>query len=240
MVAHQSQEQAMKMAQHRMLDSRANTCLTNYDRQSRAWSHIFKSSFLQGDFDYILLRASMVIVFLFFGYTKWHLYAVPILTPIIRNSPVLWPLYHEFGIRATLRFLGAAEWIIGVLLFSGFWDKRIGLLGAIGAAATFATTVTIIPFTPGGWAESAGGFPAMAGDVPFLMKDIFLFAASVYLVKQDALQLLGECPNGGPLNLVVKAAVALLAKCRFIEYDIEYYLLRASLVIIFFFFGYEK
>jgi uncharacterized membrane protein YkgB len=38
---------------------------------------------------------------------------------------------------------------------------------------------------PDGWAESAGGFPAMVGNVPFLMKDVVLFAASVYLLKQD-------------------------------------------------------
>jgi hypothetical protein len=48
---------------------------------------------------------------------------------------------------------------------------------------TYFVTVTIIPFMPNGWAASAGGFPAMAGNVPFLMKDVVLFAASVYLLK---------------------------------------------------------
>ena len=38
---------------------------------------------------------------------------------------------------------------------------------------------------PDGWAASAGGFPAMTGNVPFLMKDLVLFAASFYLLKQD-------------------------------------------------------
>src|SRR3984893_3308650 len=40
---------------------------------------------------------------------------------------------------------------------------------------------------PNGWAASAGGFPAMAGNVPFLMKDVVLFAVSVYLLKQGQL-----------------------------------------------------
>jgi uncharacterized membrane protein YkgB len=39
-----------------------------------------------------------------------------------------------------------------------------------------------------GWAASAGGFPAMAGKVPFLMKDVVLFAASVYLLKRDVVR----------------------------------------------------
>jgi uncharacterized membrane protein YkgB len=50
---------------------------------------------------------------------------------------------------------------------------------------TFITTVTIIPFMPDGWAASAGGFPAMAGNVAFLMKDLVLLAVSFYLLKQD-------------------------------------------------------
>jgi uncharacterized membrane protein YkgB len=40
---------------------------------------------------------------------------------------------------------------------------------------------------PNGWAESAGGFPVMTGNVPFLMKDVVLLAASFYLLKQDVL-----------------------------------------------------
>jgi len=46
-------------------------------------------------------------------------------------------------------------------------------------------TVTIIPFMPDGWAASAGGFPAMTGNIPFLMKDVVLLAVSFYLLKQD-------------------------------------------------------
>jgi uncharacterized membrane protein YkgB len=75
-----------------------------------------------------------------------------------------------------------------VLLLAGYWDKRAGILGAIGSIGTFVATVTIIPFMPDGWAPSAGGFPAMAGNVPFLMKDVVLLAVSFYLLKQDALR----------------------------------------------------
>ena len=38
---------------------------------------------------------------------------------------------------------------------------------------------------PDGWAPSAGGFPAMVGNVAFLMKDVVLLAVSFYLLKQD-------------------------------------------------------
>jgi hypothetical protein len=59
---------------------------------------------------------------------------------------------------------------------------------ALGSCAAFIGTVTIIPFMPDGWAASAGGFPSMTGNVPFLMKDVVLLAVSVYLLKQDVVR----------------------------------------------------
>ena len=82
-----------------------------------------------------------------------------------------------------------SEWLFCALLFAGFWNKKLGILGALGSVASFIGTVTIIPFMPDGWAASAGGFPAMTGNVPFLMKDVVLLAVSFYLLKQDVLRM---------------------------------------------------
>lgn len=144
------------------------------------------------DLDYHILRASMVIVFLFFGYQKWFEYEAEVLIPYISNGPLIFWLYPVFGIRGASWFLGVSEWLFGALLFLGFWDKRAGVLGALGSVATFVGTVTIIPFMPNGWAASAGGFPAMTGNIPFLMKDVVLLAVSIYLLKQDVVRVLAD------------------------------------------------
>jgi uncharacterized membrane protein YkgB len=143
---------------------------------------------LREDLGYHLFRAAMVIIFAFFGYTKWHQYAAQTMIPFISNSPFIFWLYPAFGLRGGARFLGASEWTILALLYAGFWDKRFGLLGAIGSTVTFATTLTIIPFIPNKW-DPAAGFPAMAGLLPFLVKDLVLLAVSIYLVKQDIIRL---------------------------------------------------
>jgi len=146
---------------------------------------LVKLGILKEDLDYHLLRASMIIIFLFFGYQKWWEYEAQALIPFISNGPLIFWLYPVFGIRGATLFLGAAEWTFGILLFLGFWNKSLGILGAIGSCVTFICTVTIIPFMPGGWAASAGGFPAMTERVAFLMKDLILLAASLYLLRQD-------------------------------------------------------
>jgi uncharacterized membrane protein YkgB len=152
---------------------------------------------LKEDLDYHLVRASMVIIFLFFGYQKWFQYEAQVLVPFISNGPLTFWMYPVFGVRGASWFLGVAEWMICALLFLGFWNKELGVLGALGSAVTFVTTVTIIPFMPNGWAESAGGFPAMTGNVPFLMKDVVLLAVSIYLLKQDVVRVMAPSVRGG-------------------------------------------
>lgn len=148
-----------------------------------------KFGLLRQDLDYHVIRASMVLIFAFFGYQKWFDYEAQVLIPYISNGPLIFWLYPLFGIQGASWFLGVSEWLFGALLFIGFWDKRVAVLGALGSVATFVGTVTIIPFMPNGWADSAGGFPAMAGNVPFLMKDVVLLAVSLYLLKQDVARL---------------------------------------------------
>jgi len=143
---------------------------------------------LKEDLDYHLIRASMVIIFLFFGYQKWFQYEAEVLIPYISNGPLIFWLYPVFGIRGATWFLGVSEWSFGTLLFLGFWNKKLGILGALGSCVTFLCTATIIPFMPNGWAASAGGFPAMTEHVAFLLKDIVLFSVSVYLLRQDVLR----------------------------------------------------
>jgi len=126
-----------------------------------------KSGLLTKDLDYHLIRASMVIIFLFFGYQKWFEYEAQVLIPYISNGPLISWMYPVFGIRGASWFLGVSEWLFGALLFLEFWNKKLGILGALGSCVTFIMTVTIIPFMPDGWAASAGGFSSNGGQRSF-------------------------------------------------------------------------
>lgn len=103
---------------------------------------------------------------------------------------MIWWLYPLFGHQGATYFLGFSERTFGSLLLAGFSDRRLGVLGALGSTGTFIATVTIIPFMPDGWDVAAGGFPAMTGNVPFLMNDVVLLAVSFYLLRQDLVRLI--------------------------------------------------
>ena len=46
-----------------------------------------------------------------------------VLIPYISHGPLIFWLYPVFGIRGASWFLGVSEWLIGALLFLGFWDS---------------------------------------------------------------------------------------------------------------------
>jgi uncharacterized membrane protein YkgB len=160
---------------------------------------LIRLGLLREDLDYHLMRAALVVLFLFFGYQKWFDYEAQVLIPYISNAPLLFWMYPVFGIRGATWLLGVSEWSFALLLFLGFWNKRLGILGALGSCAAFIGTITIIPFMPDGWAASAGGFPAMTGNVAFLMKDVALFAAALYLLKQDVARVAASAPQAEPI-----------------------------------------
>ncbi|HTZ66675.1 MAG TPA: DUF417 family protein [Roseiarcus sp.] len=199
-----------------------------------------KSGLMTKDLDYHLIRASMVLIFLAFGYQKWFSYEAEVLIPFIKNGPLIFWMYPMFGVRGASWFLGVSEWTFGALLFLGFWNKQLGILGALGSIVTFVMTVTIIPFMPDGWDTVAGGFPAMTGNVPFLMKDVVLLAASFYLLKQDVARAMAAAEGGEPANYLTRTLAKALARIDLHNGDLEDNVLRASMVLIFAFFGYTK
>ena len=143
------------------------------------------SRLLTGELDYHLLRASMVVIFAWFGYDKWFTVEIQGLIPLITHGPLIFWTIPVLGVRGTSILLGTSEWTFGTLLLLGFWNRTLGVLGALGSTATFIATFTILPFVPGAWEAAAGGFPAMSNTGGFLLKDLVLIAVSLHLLKCD-------------------------------------------------------
>jgi len=144
----------------------------------------------QGDLEYKLLRAVMVLTFFAFGIQKWNAYTAQML--VLSHSPIVFWLEPVFGVRGAGYFLGASELMFGTLILLGYWSRKLGILGALGSIVTFVGTVGIIFFLPDAWAKEAGGFPIMTLPLGFLMKDFLFLAVSFYLLKRDLMSAASE------------------------------------------------
>jgi hypothetical protein len=102
----------------------------------------------------------------------------------------LWP-------RRLQVFLGRLRMDLRVPAARRLLGQAAGVLGALGSTGTFIATVTIIPFMPDGWDIAAGGFPAMTGYVPFLMKMSFCSPAiAISEMRFRSGSDHGECRSG--------------------------------------------
>lgn len=73
---------------------------------------LIKLGILKEDLDYHLVRASMVIIFLFFGYQKWWEYEAEVLIPYISNGPLTFldvPGFRHPGSQLVFRRLGMVD-----------------------------------------------------------------------------------------------------------------------------------
>lgn len=146
---------------------------------------ISKTSAVRSNFDLHLVRAGMVFMFYAFCIQKWNKFTAALLVPMISHSPIVFWTIPAFGVQGASYFLGTSEVIFGTLILIGYWNARIGILGALGSIVTFFGTTTILFFLPGEWDQQAGGFPIMTLPAGFLTKDVVLLIVSIYLLKQD-------------------------------------------------------
>ena len=159
--------------------------------------NLSRNSALRSNLDYHLIRAAMIFTFYIFSYQKWFSFEAQQITPFIAHSPLVFWLIPAFGVRGASFFLGTTELFFGTLIFLGYWNAKLGTLGALGSIFTFFGTVSIIPFLPNAWAVEAGGFPAMYLPVAFLVKDFLFLAARSICSSRISLAWRWRCTDWG-------------------------------------------
>lgn len=125
--------------------------------------------FCHSAIDMVILRLSVIIVFLVFGNTKWFDFEVEALKPIITPTWLNF-LYELFGHYGASYFLGVIESITYLFIIIGFFKPKFGVLGAILVIITALVTLSTLP---------------QLGFNGFIFKDILLIGAGAVLFKYD-------------------------------------------------------
>lgn len=131
----------------------------------------------KSNIDIIILRLTVILIFILFGTYKWFDFEVMALEPIISNS-WLNILYVLFGTYGASYFLGFVENIAFIALFIGFFKPKVGIFGDLIVIVTGLTTLSILP---------------QLGKIDsFIIKDLLLVGAGLVLLKFDIKKVLNS------------------------------------------------
>lgn len=165
-----------------------------------------------------LIRLGVAIIFLWIGALKFVPYEADSITPFVANNPVMSLFYahpdqykehltHEGQLDTAKREwqttnhtyafsngLGTVEILIGLLVLSYLFSRRLGMVGSVLAFLTPLVTLSFLITTPEAWVQSMGdaefGFPYLSGGGRLVLKDVLMLAGAVVMIADSARQLL--------------------------------------------------
>jgi uncharacterized membrane protein YkgB len=118
---------------------------------------------------------------------KFTAYEAEGIRPLVANSPLMSWVYNIWSVQGFSSLLGATEIAIAVMIALRPLSVKVSAIGSGLAIPMFLTTLSFLLSTPG-WEPSLGGFPALSAGVgQFLIKDVVLLGAAVWLLG-DSLQ----------------------------------------------------
>src|SRR5437660_8705774 len=132
-----------------------------------------------------LTRYSLVVVVGWIGLMKFTTYEAEGIRPFVANSPLMSWVYGFMSHRGFSAVLGVVEVAIALLIAARPFWPRASALGSALAVGMFLTTLSFLVTTPGVWASSAGGFPALSAfPGQALIKDLALLGISLWTLGE--------------------------------------------------------
>lgn len=132
-----------------------------------------------------LLRWSLVLIFVWFGWMKFLAFEAEGVAGIARDYWAFGWLYPMVGVAGTSAVIGIIELTTAAMLALGSRIPKASVLGGAMGVITFLITLSfmlVVPLSPDGY-----DFPALGSSGQFLIKDIVLLAAC-FLIARDGWQ----------------------------------------------------
>lgn len=132
---------------------------------------------------------ALALIYFWFGGMKFTHYEAQGLVPLVSNSPILGWTYEILGVNVFSRLLGVVEVSIGILIAGHVLSPKLSSIGGFLSAGLFFTTLSFMFSTPG-VVEASIGFPAITvAPGQFLLKDLGLLAASIFVAGHSLVRL---------------------------------------------------
>lgn len=130
------------------------------------------------------IRYGLVLVLLWIGGMKFTAYEAEGISGFVSNSPFMSWTYSVFSVRGFSALLGVTEIVVALLIAARPFSAKLSALGGALAVGMFLTTLTFLFSTPS-VVEPSLGFPALSA-LPgqFLIKDVVLLGAALWITGE--------------------------------------------------------
>ena len=107
------------------------------------------------------------------------------IVPLVSNSPLISWHFKLFGPYIGSDLIGLTEIIAAVLIITGYWRPKAGIVGGLIASVMFFTTSTMVITTPSAIISVPGihGMRYMSFLGLFLFKDVISLGVSINLIS---------------------------------------------------------
>src|SRR5580698_5392408 len=131
---------------------------------------------------FLISSIGMVVMLLWAGSYKMTVPGAEGIIPLVSNSPLISWHFKLFGPYIGSDIIGTTEVIAAILMITGYFKPKAGIVGGLIATLMFFTTSTMVITTPGS-TISVHGIRYMSFLGLFLFKDVISLGVALYLIS---------------------------------------------------------
>src|SRR5579862_403221 len=130
---------------------------------------------------FLVTSIGMIVMLLWAGSYKMTVPGAEGIIPLVSNSPLISWHFKLFGPYIGSDIIGTTEIIAAILILTGYFKPKAGIVGGLIATLMFFTTSTMVITTPGS-TISVHGMRYMSFLGLFLFKDVISLGVALYLI----------------------------------------------------------
>ena len=131
---------------------------------------------------FLITSIGMIAMLLWAGSYKMTAPGAEGIIPLVANNPLISWHFKLFGPYIGSDIIGLTEIIAAILILTGYWKPKAGIVGGLIASLMFFITSTMVITTPGAIVP-VNGISYMSFLGLFLFKDIISLGVAFYLIS---------------------------------------------------------
>jgi uncharacterized membrane protein YkgB len=131
---------------------------------------------------FLITSIGMIVMLLWAGSYKMTTAGAEGIIPLVSNSPLTSWQFKLFGPNVGSDLIGLTEICAAILMMTGYWKPKAGIVGGIIASVMFFTTSSMLITTPGA-TTLIHGIRYMSFIGLFLFKDVISLGVAFYLIS---------------------------------------------------------